>query len=47
MKKPKIDVSIATEVVGLGLVGAGLYLIMPALSFIVVGAFLIWITEKN
>lgn len=47
MKKPKIDISLATEIVGIGLAGYGLYLILPALSFIAVGAFLIWITEKE
>ncbi len=47
MKKPKVDMTILTEVVGLGLVGYGLFLVLPALSFIVVGAFLIWVTEKE
>ena len=47
MKKPKIDISLVTEIVGIGLAGYGLYLILPALSFIAVGAFLIWITEKE
>lgn len=47
MKKPKIDWSLITELVGIGLAGYGLYLVLPALSFIAVGLFLIWITEKN
>jgi len=47
MKKPNIDWSLTTEVVGVGLVGYGLFLILPALSFIAVGAFLIYITEKE
>jgi len=47
MKKPKIDMSLVTEIVGVGLAGYGLYLVLPALSFIAVGMFLIWITEKE
>jgi len=47
MKKPKLDISLITEVVGVGLAGYGLYLVLPALSFIAVGLFLIWITEKE
>lgn len=47
MKKPKIDISLVTEIVGVGLAGYGLYLVLPALSFIAVGMFLIWITEKE
>lgn len=47
MKKIKVDMSIVTEIVGIGLAGYGLYLVMPALSFIAVGAFLIWLTEKE
>jgi hypothetical protein len=47
MKKPNIDMSLVTEIVGVGLAGYGLYLVLPALSFIAVGMFLIWITEKE
>lgn len=47
MKLPKPDMSLMTELVGLGLVGYGLFLVAPALSFIGVGLFLIWITEKE
>lgn len=47
MKKPKLDISLMTEIVGVGLAGYGLYLVLPALSFIAVGMFLIWITEKE
>lgn len=47
MKKPKLDISLITEVTGVGLAGYGLYLVLPALSFIAVGLFLIWITEKE
>lgn len=47
MKKPNIDYPLVTEFVGIGLMGYGLYLILPALSFIAVGAFLIYITEKE
>jgi len=47
MKKPNIDMSLVTEIVGVGLAGYGLYLVLPALSFIAVGVFLIWITEKE
>lgn len=39
--------SLVTEIVGVGLAGYGLYLVLPALSFIAVGVFLIWITEKE
>jgi hypothetical protein len=47
MKKLKIDWPLVTEIVGIGLVGYGLYLVLPAFSFIAVGAFLIWVTEKE
>lgn len=47
MKKPNIDTSLLIEVIGVGLAGYGLYLVLPALSFIAVGLFLIWITEKE
>jgi hypothetical protein len=47
LKKPNIDYSLVTEFIGVGLLGYGLYLILPALSFIAVGAFLIYITEKE
>jgi len=47
LKKPNIDYSLVTEFIGVGLAGYGLYLIAPALSFIAIGSFLIWITEKE
>ena len=47
LKKPNIDYSLVMEIIGVGLAGYGLYLIAPALSFIAIGSFLIWITEKE
>jgi hypothetical protein len=47
MKKPKIDMSLVTEIAGVALAGYGLFLILPALSFIAVGVFLIYVTEKE
>jgi hypothetical protein len=47
LKKPNIDMSLVTEIVGVALAGYGLFLILPALSFISVGVFLIWLTEKE
>jgi len=43
----KIDFSLLTELVGVSLVAIGLGMIFVPLSFIVVGGFLVWITEKT
>jgi hypothetical protein len=47
LKKPEIDWSMTTEVVGVSLASYGLFLIFPPISFIALGAFLIWVTEKE
>ena len=47
LKKPKLDWSLTTEVIGVSLASYGLFLIFPPISFIALGSFLIWITEKN
>jgi hypothetical protein len=47
LKWPKINWSITTEVIGISLTSYGLFLILPAMSFIALGGFLIWITEKE
>jgi hypothetical protein len=47
IKWPKINWPIATEIVGVSLVSYGLFLILPALAFIVLGSFLVYITEKE
>jgi len=46
-KKPNIDWSLTTEVIGVGLAAYGLFLIFPPVSFIALGGFLIWATEKE
>jgi hypothetical protein len=46
-KKPKIDWSLTTEVLGVTLTTYGLFLIFPPISFIALGGFLIWVTEKE
>ena len=46
-KKPKIDWSLTTEVLGVTLTTYGLFLIFPTISFIALGGFLIWVTEKE
>ncbi len=43
----KIDWSVIAEIVGVGLVAVGVGLVSLPLSLITVGAFLVWITEKN
>lgn len=43
----KIDWSVTAEVIGVGLVAVGLGLLSIPLALITVGAFLVWITEKN
>ena len=47
MKKPKIDWSLLTEIAGVGLATYGLYLISVPLAFIALGAFLVYINEKE
>jgi len=47
VKKPKIDWSLTTEVIGVSLTTYGLFLIFPPISFIALGGFLIWVTEKE
>jgi hypothetical protein len=43
----KIDWPVVTEVVGVGLFAAGVAMVFLPAAFIFVGAFLVWITEKN
>jgi len=47
MKKPKLDWSLITEIAGVGLATYGLYLISVPLAFIALGAFLVYINEKE
>ena len=47
LKKPNIDWSLTTEVIGVSLSSYGFFLIFPPISFIALGAFLIWLTEKE
>ncbi len=47
LKKKDIDWSLSTEVIGVSLAAYGLFLIFPPISFIALGAFLIWVTEKE
>ena len=47
LKMPKIDWSLTTEVTGVALASYGLFLIFPPISFIALGGFLIWVTEKE
>jgi hypothetical protein len=47
IKKPKIDWSLLTEIVGVSLTTYGLFLIFPPISFIALGAFLVYVTEKE
>ena len=42
----KIDTALAVEIAGLVLVGFGLAMISLPVSFIALGALLIWLTEK-
>lgn len=42
----KIDWPVVTEVVGVGLFAVGVAMIFVPAAFIVVGAFLVWITER-
>lgn len=42
-----IDWSLVTEVTGVTLASYGLFLIFPPISFIALGGFLIWVTEKE
>jgi len=46
-KKPEIDWPLTTEVIGVSLASYGLFLIFPPISFIALGGFLIWVTEKE
>ncbi len=47
LKKKDIDWSLSTEVIGVSLAAYGLFLIFPPISFIALGGFLIWVTEKE
>lgn len=49
MKKkwPKINWPIVTEIIGVSLASYGLFLILPAIAFIALGSFLVYITEKE
>jgi hypothetical protein len=42
----KIDITVATEIIGVALFATGVAMISIPLAFITVGAFLVWITEK-
>lgn len=42
----KIDMSVVAELTGVSLVAIGVGMISIPLSFIIVGGFLVWITEK-
>ena len=42
----KFDLAVAVEVTGAALVAAGLAMIFVPASLIVLGSFLIWLTEK-
>jgi hypothetical protein len=46
MKLNKIDFSLIVEVVGISLVTSGLAMFSLPLSFVVLGSFLVWVTEK-
>jgi hypothetical protein len=46
-KKLKLDWPLTTEVIGVSLASYGLFLIFPPISFIALGGFLIWVTEKE
>ena len=46
MKLNKIDFSLIVEVIGISLVTSGLAMFSLPISFIVLGSFLVWITEK-
>jgi hypothetical protein len=46
MKLNKIDFSLIVEVVGISLVTSGLAMFSLPVAFIVLGSFLVWITEK-
>ena len=43
----KIDWPVVAEVVGVGLFAVGVAMIFLPAALIAVGAFLVWITEKN
>lgn len=47
IKLPKADWSLTTEVIGVSLTTYGLFLIFPPIAFIALGAFLVYITEKE
>ena len=47
MKKPKIDWSLITEITGVSLATYGIYLLNQSAAFIVLGVFLVWLTEKE
>lgn len=42
----KLDISLITEILGIGLVSIGVGMFSVPLALIVVGGFLIWATEK-
>ena len=46
MKLNKIDFSLIVEVVGISLVTSGLAMFSLPAALIVLGSFLVWITEK-
>jgi hypothetical protein len=43
----KIDWPVVAEIIGVGLFAVGVAMIFIPAAFIALGAFLIWITEKN
>ena len=43
----KIDWPVVTEIAGVALFAVGVAMIFVPAAFIMVGAFLVWITEKN
>jgi hypothetical protein len=42
----RIDASLVIEIIGVGLVTAGLVLFSPPFALIALGSFLVWATEK-
>jgi hypothetical protein len=43
----KVDLSLIAEVIGVSLFAVGVAMISMPAAFISVGAFLVWVTEKN
>ena len=47
IKWPKIDWSVITEIVGVSIATYGVYLINTSAALIGLGAFLVWLVEKE